>query len=156
MSDINNVVLIGRLTKDCQVSKTKSGKSVSTFSLAVEKRPDSQGNKSADFISCIAWEKRADFLGNYGRKGTKVGISGRLATSNYDDKQTGRKVYRTDVIADEVELLAYPQNSGNNQTAQQNQNNYQNQYTQPSQNTQQTAMQNNYGAQNIDSSDLPF
>lgn len=103
---INRVVLVGRLTKDVEVRKTNTGISVASFTLACDRRgsKDANGQSTADFINCTAWRQAADFLGQYAKKGAIVGVDGRIQTSSYDDKE-GRRVYRTDVVCDEVRLL---------------------------------------------------
>lgn len=103
---INRVVLTGRLTKDVEVKKTQSGLSVASFTVACDRRKskDNSQQQTADFINCIAWRQPADFLGQYARKGAMVGIDGRLQTRTYD-KQDGTKVFVTEVVCDEVNLL---------------------------------------------------
>jgi len=103
---INRVVLVGRLTKDVEVRKTGTGLSVASFTVACDRRQsrDSQGQNTADFINCVAWRGTADFLGQYARKGALVGVEGRIQTRNYDG-QDGRKVYVTEVVCDNVQLL---------------------------------------------------
>ncbi|MBQ3418529.1 MAG: single-stranded DNA-binding protein [Erysipelotrichaceae bacterium] len=102
---INNVVLIGRITKDLELRKTQSNLSVISFTLAVERNIKKEdGTKDTDFINCVAWRQSADFLYQYANKGDLIGVSGRLTTRNYDG-QNG-KVYVTEVTCDEVNLLA--------------------------------------------------
>lgn len=105
---INRVILVGRLTKDVEVRKTQSGLSVAQFTVACDRRFSRQDSSSqqqtADFISCVAWRQSADFLGSYAKKGNLVGVEGRIQTRNYDDKD-GRRVYVTEVVCDNVQLL---------------------------------------------------
>lgn len=103
MQDINVVTLIGRSTKDIEIRKTQSGKSVVQFTLAVNRRGKDAG---ADFINCVAWEKAADVLAQYGHKGDRIGIVGRIATRSYDDKNTGKKVFVTEIMVDQFEFLS--------------------------------------------------
>ncbi|QYC52404.1 putative single-stranded DNA-binding protein [Solobacterium phage SMO_1P] len=104
---INNVVLVGRLTKDIELRKTQSGLSVASFTVACDRRLSQEqknnGEQSADFISCVAWRGSADFLGKYARKGDTVGVEGRIQTRNYD--RDGQRVYVTEVLANSVNLL---------------------------------------------------
>lgn len=105
---MNSVSLTGRLTKDPELKKTQSGLSNCTFTLAVDrntKRSDQSNAQTADFIQCVAWRQSADYLCNYGHKGDKVGIEGKIQTRNYDDKY-GQKKYVTEVIANHLELLS--------------------------------------------------
>lgn len=104
---INNVVLVGRLTKDVEVKKTQSGLSVASFTIACDRRLSQEqknnGEQSADFISCVAWRGSADFLGQYSHKGDTVGIEGRIQTRTYD--RDGQKVYVTEIVANSVSIL---------------------------------------------------
>lgn len=110
---MNSVYLIGRLTKDVDLRATKSGTSVAGFILAVDKGLSKQkreeaeqaGRPTADFISCQAWGMTADLLSQYCDKGSRIAIEGRIQTGSYQDKETGKTVYTTDVVADRVEFL---------------------------------------------------
>lgn len=100
---MNNVALIGRLSKDPDVRYTQVNNTmVVQFPLAVNRRFAKQGEeRQADFINIVAWNKTAEFCSKYFKKGQQVGIIGRLQTRNYDDKD-GKRVYVTEVIAEEV------------------------------------------------------
>lgn len=100
---INRVVLVGRLTKDPALRKTQSNTSVASFTVAVNRRFQNQ-EQQADFINCVAWNKTADFVSQYGRKGALVGVEGRIQTRNYEDA-TGKRVYVTEVVCDSLQLL---------------------------------------------------
>ena len=110
---MNSVNLIGRLTKDVDLRTTKSGTSVAVFILAVDKGLSKQkreeaeqaGRPTADFISCQAWGMTADLLTQYCGKGSKIALEGRIQTGSYQDKETGKTVYTTDVAANRVEFL---------------------------------------------------
>lgn len=104
MAGINNTILVGRLTRDPELRKTQTGQSVCTFTVAVDRIPGKDGTEGADFPSCVAWGKTAEILSQYGSKGSQIGVRGRLQTRNYEDKE-GRKVYVTEVVADQVQLL---------------------------------------------------
>ena len=97
----NSVHLIGRLTKDPTLSKTESGLSVVNFLIASDRF-----QKDADFIPIQAWRQSADYLCNYGHKGDMVAIQGSITVNKYQDKTTGKDVYKTYVIADGVKLLS--------------------------------------------------
>lgn len=105
MQDINSCVIIGRATKDVEIRKTQSGKSVVQFTLAVNRRGKDAG---ADFINCVAWEKTADVLAQYCHKGDRIGIVGRISTRSYDDKTTGKKTFVTEIMVDQFEFLSEP------------------------------------------------
>lgn len=102
---INRVVLVGRLTRDPELRTTGSGISVATFTLAVDRQyTNSQGERGADFISCVIWRKAAENFCNFTSKGSLVGIDGRIQTRSYDNKD-GQRVYVTEVIVDNFALL---------------------------------------------------
>jgi single-strand DNA-binding protein len=102
---INNVVLVGRLTKDPDLRYTSNGTGVATFTLAVNRNFTNQsGEREADFINCVIWRKPAETMANYARKGTLLGITGRIQTRSYDNQQ-GQRVYVTEVVADNFQLL---------------------------------------------------
>ncbi|MBK4767665.1 single-stranded DNA-binding protein [Enterococcus faecium] len=112
---INNVVLVGRLTKDPDLRYTASGTAVATFTLAVNRNFTNQsGNREADFINCVIWRKSAETLANYARKGTLLGVTGRIQTRSYDNQQ-GQRVYVTEVVADNFQLLESRSASENRQ-----------------------------------------
>ena len=99
---MNKVCLMGRLVRDPEVRYTQGNNTaVCNFSLAVNRRFKSEGQPDADFINITAWGKTAEFCGKYFTKGQQVGIIGRIQTRNYDDKE-GKKVYVTEVIAEET------------------------------------------------------
>lgn len=102
---INSVTLVGRLTKDVDLRYTQQGKAAGNFTLAVN-RPfkNANGEQEADFINCTAWGKQAENLANYMKKGSQVGVTGRLQTRNYENNE-GRRVYVTEVVADQVAFL---------------------------------------------------
>ncbi|RMC50844.1 single-stranded DNA-binding protein [Lactobacillus sp. ESL0225] len=102
---INRTVLTGRLTRDPELRTTGSGISVATFTLAVDRQyTNAQGEREADFISCVIWRKAAENFCNFTSKGSLVGIDGRIQTRSYDD-QNGQKVYVTEVVVDSFSLL---------------------------------------------------
>lgn len=102
---INNVVLVGRLTRDPELRTTGSGISVATFTLAVDRQfTNASGQREADFISCVIWRKAAENFCNFTSKGSLVGIQGRIQTRNYDNKD-GQRVYVTEVLVDNFSLL---------------------------------------------------
>lgn len=104
---MNKVILMGRLTKDPEVrySQGENPTAIARFSLAVDRRVRSNNSdeQTADFISCVAFGKTAEFLEKYGRKGTKFVVEGRIQTGSYTNKE-GQKVYTTDVVVEQVEF----------------------------------------------------
>ena len=84
---INNVVLVGRLTRDPELRHTPSNVAVATFSLAVNRNFKNQaGDREADFISCIMWRQQAENFANWLKKGALIGITGRIQTRSYDNQ----------------------------------------------------------------------
>ena len=102
MAGINTVTIVGRLTKEPELRKTQSGTSYLKFTVAVDRMKKEDG---ADFIQCSAWRQAADFLSQYADKGTMVGVTGHISTGSYDDRQTGKKVFTTEVTAERVCIL---------------------------------------------------
>lgn len=102
---LNRVVLVGRLTRDPDLRYTPSGVAVANFTLAVN-RPFSnqQGNREADFINCVVWRRAAENLANYMKKGSMVGVDGRVQTRTYEG-QDGKTVFVTEIVADSVQFL---------------------------------------------------
>ena len=102
---MNNIILIGRLTKDPELRYTQAGKAVCSFTLAVD-RPYSGENKEADFINIIVWNKVGENCAQYLSKGRKVAVQGRLQIRNYEDDK-GQRRYITEVVANSVEFLEF-------------------------------------------------
>lgn len=102
---LNRIVLIGRLTRDPELRYTQSGIATTGFTLAVD-RPYSKGEKEVDFINIVTWRGLAETCANYLKKGRLTAVEGRLQIRNYDNNE-GRKVYVTEVVADNVRFLEY-------------------------------------------------
>lgn len=98
---MNSVNLIGRLTKDVDIRYTQTGVPVANFTVAVNRI----GKDEADFINCVSFNKTAENLANYMSKGSLIGVSGSIQTRNYENKE-GRRVYVTEVIANQVTFLS--------------------------------------------------
>lgn len=102
---INNVVLVGRLTRDVDLRYTSNGTAYASFTVAVDRDFKNQnGEKETDFINCVMWRKPAENLANYTKKGSLIGIEGRIQTRNYDNQQ-GQRVYVTEVLAERSHFL---------------------------------------------------
>ena len=110
---INNVTLVGRLTKDPDLRYTASGTAVATFSLAVNRNFTNQnGNREADFINCVIWRKPAETMATLAKKGSLIGVVGRIQTRTYDNQQ-GQRVYVTEVVAETFQVLEKRDNTAN-------------------------------------------
>ena len=102
---MNTVQLVGRLTRDVELRFTSSGTAVGSFTIAVNRNfTNQQGEREADFISCVIWRKAAENLANFTRKGSLIAIDGRLQTRSYDNQQ-GQRVYVTEVVVNNFDLL---------------------------------------------------
>ena len=106
---INRVVIVGRLTKDPELRYTPNGIASCKFRVAVNRPFKNEGEQQADFISCVAWRKQAENLANFMKKGSLIGLEGRIQTGSYEG-QNG-KVYTTDVVADSIQFLE-PRSNG--------------------------------------------
>lgn len=102
---LNRVVLVGRLTRDPDLRYTPSGVAVANFTVAAN-RPfkNQQGEQEADFINCVVWRKAAENLANYMKKGSMIGVDGRIQTRSYEG-QDGKMVYVTEVLAENIQFL---------------------------------------------------
>ena len=111
---MNVVILMGRMTRDPELKYTSGGKAYTSFTLAVQKMKD-----DAEFIDCIAWEKTAETIAEYFRKGNRILVQGRLSVSSYE--QNGEKRRMTRVVVNSFEFVESAGNSGNNSGYQQQQ-----------------------------------
>jgi len=108
MASVNKVILVGRLGKDPEIRSTPSGTSVAKFSIATDDRyTDKAGEKQerTEWHNIVAWGKLAEICGQYLRKGKLVYIEGAIRTDSWDDKETGVKKYRTEIIANQMQTL---------------------------------------------------
>lgn len=147
---LNQVVLIGRLTKDPELRYTPSGVAVTQFTLAVD-RPftNQEGEREADFIPVVVWKAVAENVANYVKKGHQVAVTGRIQVRNYENNE-GRRVYVTEVIGQNVQFLTTPSNgspsqNGNGTNRQSSTNSTNNRGTNP-----------DGDGWNISDDDLPF
>ena len=101
---MNRVILVGRITKDPEIRYTSSDIPVCQFTLAVNRRYQSNGEKQADFINCVAWRSSAELLGKYVKKGAQIGIEGQIQVRSYEDNG-GVKRYVTEVVCDSITFL---------------------------------------------------
>src|SRR5699024_1763467 len=169
---LNRVVIVGRLTRDPDLRYTPNGIAVANFNVAAN-RPykNQQGEQEADFINCVIWRKPAENLATYMKKGSLIGVDGRIQTRSYEN-QEGKMVYVTEVLAESVQFLesrnasqqsGYDNSGGNyggqqgyqqKQPAQSHTPNYNQQQSQG----QQGSSPFEQGGQKIDISDddLPF
>lgn len=110
---INNVVVVGRLTRAVDLRYTSNGTAYASFTLATDRDFKNQnGEKETDFINCVMWRKPAENLANYTKKGSLIGIEGRIQTRNYDNGQ-GQRVYVTEVLAERFHFLESSKTANN-------------------------------------------
>lgn len=109
---MNNVTLVGRLTKDVELRYTQSNTAVCQFNVAVDRRFKSEGQPTADFIPVVAWKQTAEFISKYFKKGSRIAIVGRIQTRAWEGDD-GKKNFATEVVADNVEFCESKQQSNN-------------------------------------------
>ncbi len=112
---INNVTIMGRLTANPELRTTNTGKSVTSFTVAVDRNYD---REQTDFINIVAWNKTAEFIERYFRKGSMIAIQGSIQTRNYEDKN-GNKRTAVEVVADNVSFCGDKKAAATEQPAQQ-------------------------------------
>lgn len=113
---VNKVILIGNVGKDPEIKYTPSGKCVAKFSLATNERyKDKSGEwqDRAEWHNLVLWQRLAEIVGEYVSKGSRLYLEGRLQTSSWEDKQSGEKKYRTEVVVDDLVLLGNGNGNGN-------------------------------------------
>lgn len=102
--NLNKVILAGRLTADPELKMTTNQITVTSFSLAIDRKAGKEAEKKTDFINVVAWRHTADFITNYFRKGSPICIVGTIQTRSWED-QHGNKRYATEVVADEASFV---------------------------------------------------
>lgn len=153
---MNSVNIVGRLTKDIDLRFTPSGVAVGNGTLAINRPFKNQaGENEADFINIVIWRKAAENTANYTNKGSQIGVTGRLQSRRYDDKD-GKTVFVTEVVAETVQFL---ETKKDNQNTNNNTNN-QSKQQQPNQNTQKEESNDPFKSDgepiDISDDDLPF
>ncbi|WP_097558226.1 single-stranded DNA-binding protein [Lactiplantibacillus plantarum] len=152
---INRSVLVGRLTRDPELRYTNGGAAVATFTIAVNRQFTNQnGEREADFISCVIWRKAAENLTNFTHKGSLIGIDGHIQTRNYENQQ-GTRIYVTEVVVDNFSLLESRAESEHHQSANSNGHSSNNSDNRKYDNNQ-SQYGNNGGQIDITENDLPF
>ena len=106
---MNYVSLLGRLTRDPEVTYTQSGKAFTRFSIAVSR--GTSNRDEVDFINCVAWEKRAETISQYFKKGSRILVQGRISTGSYE--KNGETRYTTDVVVNNFDFIETKSSEGN-------------------------------------------
>lgn len=150
---INRTVLVGRLTKDPELRYTSGNIAFARFTLAVNRTfAGPSGEREADFIQCIVWRKQAENLARFVRKGSLIGVEGRIQTGSYDG-QDGQRRFTTDVVCDSVQFLE-PKGSDNSQQDRDFNNNYKQPYYEEK--TQPKKQESSIPSIDVTEDDLPF
>ena len=148
---LNKVILIGRTTRDVDFRRTSSGTPVATFTLALDNRfVLKDGKPTTDFINCVAWNRTAETMDKYVKKGSLISVEGRIQTRNYENKD-GNRVYVTEVVCENMRMLE-TKGSSNNGT-------YLDEYEPASEYTNNNDTGSNSSSDiefNISEDDLPF
>lgn len=148
---MNRVILIGRLTRDPELRYTRGNTAIAMFNLAVDRRVKDDGTKETDFIVCKCFNKLAENLAKFQKKGNLISLVGRIRTDSYDDKD-GKRKYTIEVVADEIQFLSQKQKQ--EEPSNELTSNEENQYSQLS---AKTVMNENYNPElQISDNDLPF
>ena len=108
---MNKVIMMGRLTREPEISSSASGTTFARFSIAVDRKFKKEGEPDADFFNCTSFGKQAEFVEKYLKKGTKIVVSGRLQNNNYTNKD-GQKVYDVRIMVEEIEFAESKGNDG--------------------------------------------
>ena len=152
---INRTVLVGRLTKDPELRYTSGNIAFARFTLAVNRTfAGPSGEREADFIQCIAWRRQAENLARFVRKGSLIGVEGRIQTGSYDDKDGIRK-FTTDVVCDSVQFLE-PKGTENNAPQDRDFNNDYKQSFYEERPQQRKEQQSSIPSIDVTEDDLPF
>ena len=121
---MNNVSLLGRVVRDIELKYTGNGTAVANFTIAVDRRfKNADGEYDTDFINIVVWRQSAEFVSKYFKKGSPIAVEGSIQTRNYENSE-GRKVYVTEVVADNVGFV--PRDNSQQQSQQQNNNPFEN------------------------------
>lgn len=148
---MNRVILIGRLTRDPELRYTRGNTAIAMFNLAVDRRVKDDGTKETDFIVCKCFNKLAENLTKFQKKGNLISLVGRIRTDSYDDKD-GKRKYTIEVVADEIQFLSQKQKQ--EEPSDELTSNEEKQYSQLS---AKTVMNENYNPElQIRDNDLPF
>lgn len=149
VASINVVTLVGRVVRDIEVKTTNSGKEVASFAIAI----DGYGKGApANFIDCVAWNKAAEILAQYATKGKQIGVSGRLQTRPWEDKE-GKKRKATEVVIDQFQLLGSKGDGSNAAPASER---YEQEDANKANDKQADENKSDYEGEKIDLSEIPF
>ena len=160
---MNKAILMGRLTRDPELRYSQSADPIAIlrFSIAVNKRMRNDGGPEADFIDCVAFGKTGEFINQYFKKGNMIAVEGRIQTSSWDDKESGQKRYRTEVIVDQSYFTGSKAESSSSMGAAMPSDHYDNMaasYSKesPGESAMPGPSHSNFETMEVDDDDLPF
>ncbi len=113
--NVNKAIIVGRLTRDPELRTIQSGQTIASFSVATSRQwKDQSGQKQekVDFHNVVAWGKQGEVIKQYFTKGQEIYVEGRLETQSWDDKESGKKMYRTEIVLEKFEFGAKPGSAG--------------------------------------------
>jgi single-strand DNA-binding protein len=122
--NVNKVIIVGRLTRDPEKKAIPSGQTVTNFSIATSRKwkgNDGQEQEKTEFHNIVAWGKVGEIIAQYVIKGQEIYIEGRLETRNWEDQESGKKMYRTEIILENFQFGSKPGGAGDSQGSYQNQ-----------------------------------
>ena len=152
---LNKVILIGRTTRDVDFRRTSNGTPVATFTLALDNRfVLKDGKPTTDFINCVTWNKTAETMDKYVKKGMLIAVEGRIQTRNYENKD-GNKVYVTEVVCENMRMLESKNSSSSTSTYVEDYEPSDNGYQRDEEKTENNTADGEL-AFNISEDDLPF
>ena len=151
MASVNRVILIGNLGRDPEIRYTQGGEPIANFSLATnEAWTDKSGQKQerTEWHNLVGYARGAEILRDYVKKGSKLYVEGRITTRSWDDKETGKKAYRTEIVVNEISLLSPAEGSnGRSGTNGRDSQSRTNRYSEPAE---------DFGSVGITDDDIPF
>jgi single-strand DNA-binding protein len=154
---VNKVILLGNVGKDPEIRTTQGGMTVASFSLATaERAKDQAGNwtDKTEWHNLVAFQRTAEIVRDYVKKGSQLYIEGKIQTRSWDDKESGQKKYRTEIIVNEMNLLGGRGEGAGSGTSERSSGGYATNYT--SRPATPSAPANDYAEQGITDEDIPF
>lgn len=153
---VNKVILLGNVGKDPEIRSTAGGMTIANFSIATSeniKGQDGQWTEKTEWHNLVAFQRTAEIIRDYVKKGSKLYVEGRLQTSSWDDKTTGQKKYKTEIIVGDLSLLS-GRGDGGSDSGERSSGSYSS--SRPSSSAPASAPSNDYADQGITDEDIPF
>ncbi|HXS11923.1 MAG TPA: single-stranded DNA-binding protein [Acidobacteriaceae bacterium] len=153
---VNKVILLGNVGKDPEIRTTQSGMTVASFSLATaERAKDQTGNwiDKTEWHNLVAFQRTAEIVRDYVKKGSQLYIEGKIQTRSWDDKESGQKKYRTEILVNDLQLLGGRGEGAGSGSSERSSGGY---ATNPTRSSAPSAPANDYADQGITDEDIPF